>query len=104
MYLAVTTRPDLAFTAMALGQFNASPNRALLSAAKGILHYLNATDDWSLEYGGAYQQEKVGPHAVVRSDLALVDADWASDGRDRKSVLPRAAYSLLSSGVSAVSI
>ncbi len=86
IYLAVTTRPDLTFTAMALGQFNSCPNRALLSAAKGVLRYLNATSDWSLEYGGAYLQEKVGPDAVVRSDLALVDADWASDERDRKSI------------------
>lgn len=86
IYLAVTTRPDLAFTAMALGQFNACPNRALLSAAKGVLRYLNATADWALKYGGVYQQEKVGPDAVLRSDLALVDADWVSDERDRKSI------------------
>ncbi len=82
IYLAVTTRPDLAFTAMALGQFNSCPNRALFSAAKGVLRYLNTTAGWALEYGGAYLQEKVGPDAVLHSDLALVDADWASDERD----------------------
>ncbi len=87
IYLTVTTRPDLVFTAMALGQFNSCPNRALLSAAKGVLHYLNATAGWSLEYGGAYLQEKVGPDAILCSDLALVDADWASDECDRKSIL-----------------
>ncbi len=86
IYLVVTTRPDLAFTAMALGQFNSCPNRALLSTAKGVLRYLNAMAAWSLEYGGAYLQEKVGPDAVIRSNLALVDADWASDEHDRKSI------------------
>lgn len=33
-----------------------------------------------------YLQEKVGPDTVVRSDLVLVDANWASDERDRKSM------------------
>ncbi len=37
IYLAVTTRPDLAFTAMMLGQFNACLNCALLSTVKGVL-------------------------------------------------------------------
>ncbi len=75
IYLAVTTRPDLAFTAMALGQYNAAPTWSLLSAAKGVLRYLNATSDFALEYGGEYHKEKVGPDVVVRSDLALIDVD-----------------------------
>ena len=50
-YLAVCTRPDLAYTAMALGQFNANPTHAHLLAAKGILRYLVGTIDYSLEYG-----------------------------------------------------
>lgn len=37
IYLAVMTRPDLAFTAMMLGQFNACLNHALLSTVKGVL-------------------------------------------------------------------
>ncbi len=31
-------------------------------------------------------QERVGLDAVVHSDLALVDVDWASDERDHKSI------------------
>ena len=42
-YLAICMRPDLAFTAMALGQFNASPTRAHLVVAKGVLRYLAGT-------------------------------------------------------------
>jgi hypothetical protein len=50
-YLAVFTRPDLAYTAMSLGQFNANPTRAHLLAAKGVLCYLIGTIDYALEYG-----------------------------------------------------
>ena len=38
-YLAVCTHPDLAYTTMALGQFNANPTHAHLLAAKCVLHY-----------------------------------------------------------------
>ncbi|SJL00109.1 uncharacterized protein ARMOST_03421 [Armillaria ostoyae] len=86
IYLAVTIRPDLAFTVMALGQYNAASTHALLSAAKGVLRYLNATSDWALKYGSQYHKEKVGLDVVVHLDLALIDADWASDEWDHKSV------------------
>ena len=46
IYLAVGTCPDLAYTAMALGQFNANPSGAHL-AAKGVLHYLVRTLNYS---------------------------------------------------------
>ena len=36
-YLAICTRPDLAYVAMALGQFNSAPTRAHLVCAKGVL-------------------------------------------------------------------
>jgi len=50
IYLAVCTRPDIAYATMALGQYNASPTHTHLLAAKGILHYLAGTMDLSLEY------------------------------------------------------
>jgi len=51
IYLAVCTRPDIAYVAMALGQYNASLTRAHLLAAKGVLRYLAGTMDLSLEFG-----------------------------------------------------
>ena len=39
-YLAICTHPDIAYVAMALRQFNASPTRAHLSCVKGVLQYL----------------------------------------------------------------
>ncbi|PPR04536.1 hypothetical protein CVT24_013130, partial [Panaeolus cyanescens] len=51
LYLACTTRPDLAYAAMALGQFNSRPTRAHLLAAKRVLRYLAGTVELSLELG-----------------------------------------------------
>ena len=68
-------RPDLAYAAMALGQFNSAPTRAHLVCAKGVLRYLAGTVSLSLQFP---------PPPSTR--LGLSDADWASDEKDRKSV------------------
>ncbi|PPR03071.1 hypothetical protein CVT24_012432 [Panaeolus cyanescens] len=49
-YLAMCTRPDIAYAAVALGQFNANPTRTHLLAAKGVLRYLSGTASYALEY------------------------------------------------------
>ena len=84
-YLAICTRPDLAFTAMALGQYNASPTRAHLVVAKGVLRYLSGTIHLGLTFSlhNLHLPESVQLHA---SACGLSDADWASDERDRKSI------------------
>jgi transposase InsO family protein len=84
-YIAICTRPDIAYVAMALGQFNANPTRAHLLAAKGVLRYLAGTLDYGLEY--AVPTPSI-PLTVVPfiQGCALTDADWASDENDRKSV------------------
>jgi len=84
-YLAICTRPDIAYAAMALGQFNANPTRAHLLAAKGVLRYLAGTLEYGLEYGApiSFVPLTIAPHI---QGCALTDADWASDEMDRKSV------------------
>ena len=86
LYLVLCTRPDIAYAAMALGQFNANPSRAHLLAAKGVLRYLLGTLDFALEYN--FSQQPVGPPASVLlpSNCAFTDADWASDETDRQSI------------------
>ena len=49
-YLAICTHPDIAYAAMALGQFNASPTRTHLACAKGVLHYLAGTTHLSIQF------------------------------------------------------
>lgn len=49
-YLTICTRPDIAYAAMALGQFNASPTRTHLACAKGVLRYLAGTVHLCLQF------------------------------------------------------
>ena len=70
---------------MALGQYNASPTRAHLLAAKGVLHYLAGTADLSLEYGMEQSVISSPVHGLAQC-CALTDADWASDEKDRRSI------------------
>ena len=50
MYLAVTTRPDIAFAAQLLARFNSNPGPAHWQAAKHVLHYLKGKTDHSIIY------------------------------------------------------
>jgi len=46
LYLALCTRPDIAYVAMALGQYNTNPSQSHLLATKGVLCYLIGTMDY----------------------------------------------------------
>lgn len=72
MYLATISRPDIAHTVSRLAQFNCHPHMEHFVAAKHVLRYLKSRNI-SLMY---------------KKDQGLVcysDADWGSDGFDRKS-------------------
>jgi Reverse transcriptase (RNA-dependent DNA polymerase) len=84
-YLAICTRPDIAYAAMALGQFNASPTRTHLSCAKGVLRYLAGTVNLCLQFPSASSQQPL-EKCSLPSTCGLSDADWASDEKDRKSI------------------
>jgi hypothetical protein len=86
LYLAVCTRPDIAFTAIALGQYNSNPTRAHLLAAKGVLRYLLGTLDFALEYNFERDPISVAGQLLVADNCAFMDADWASDATTRRSV------------------
>ena len=83
-YLAICTRPDIAYAAMALGQFNASPKRAHLVCAKSVLRYLAGTVNLCLQFPSPLPQP--APASKLSPTRALSDADWASDEKDRKSI------------------
>ena len=86
-YLAICTRPDIAYAAMALGQFNSSPTRAHLNCAKGVLRYLAGSVSLCLQFPSIHRPSLHSPNLPQHSSTcALSDADWASDEKDRKSV------------------
>ena len=74
MYLAVATRPDIAFSVSALSQFNTNYRQIHWSAAKRVLRYLKGTMNLGLVFES-------------NNDLlkGYVDADWASCLNDRRS-------------------
>ena len=83
IYLVVCTRPDIAYIAMALGQYNTSPTRAhpSLLAAKGVLRYLAGTSELSLVFG-MEKSDVSTPVQGFTMCCGLTDADWATDEKD----------------------
>jgi hypothetical protein len=74
MYLAVSTRPDIAFAVSMLSQFNQHHGKEHWNAAKRVLRYLKGTLDHGLTF------KKTGEKLRV-----CVDADWAGSIDDRRS-------------------
>jgi len=75
MYLAIRTRPDIAFAISTLSKFNPRPATKHLLAAKRVLRYLRQTTTLSLIY-----------HRTQNSGLVgFTDSDFAGDLDDRKS-------------------
>jgi hypothetical protein len=74
MYLAVSTRPDLAYPVSALSQFNTQHGEEHWNAAIRVLRYLRGTSDYALVYRrtGAKLQ-------------GYIDADWGNCVNDRRS-------------------
>lgn len=75
MYLAVLTRPDIAYSVSFLSQFNNCYNNETWAYAKRILKYLKKTKYFGLKY------TKVGNSKLK----GFVDSDWGNNIIDRKS-------------------
>ena len=75
MYLAVSTRPDIAFSVNNLARFNSNPQKEHWTALKPILRYLKGTTNIGILYKHDGSDKCVG----------YSDADWAGDPSDRKS-------------------
>ncbi|XP_067128467.1 uncharacterized protein [Centruroides vittatus] len=74
LYLANSTRPDLAFAASMLSRFCSNPGIVHWKMAKRVLRYIQATVNYGLHYEKCDQKL-----------CAYVDSDWAGDIDDRKS-------------------
>jgi transposase InsO family protein len=77
MYLALVTRPDIAFAVTALSQFNAAPSHAHWQAVKRVFRYLQGTRHHELTFGCA--------GGVDRQLYGYSDSDWGNDVNDRRS-------------------
>ena len=75
MYLAVSTRPDIAFSVNNLAWFNSNPQKEHWTALKRILRYLKGTTNIGILY----------KHDGSDKCVQYSDADWAGDPSDRKS-------------------
>ncbi|XP_067121058.1 uncharacterized protein [Centruroides vittatus] len=74
LYLANSTRPDLAFAASMLSRFCSNPGIVHWKMAKRVLRYIQATVNYGIHYEKCDQKL-----------CAYVDSDWAGDIDDRKS-------------------
>ena len=74
MYLAVSTRPDIAFAVSSLSQFNDCCNETHWTAAKRVLRYLKGTMSMGILFKPTTDPLK-----------CFVDSDWASCLNDRRS-------------------
>ena len=86
LYLTITTRPDILYYAMWLGQHNTRPNRSHFLLAKHVLCYLAGTKTFALSFG-APSDSLPSSLAGYMQNVSCSDADWASDSTDRKSIL-----------------
>ena len=78
MFLAVATRPDIAFTVYRLGSFMSNPNMSHWTAAKRVLRYLSGTRDYGLTYR-ANKPASGNNHFVGYSDASYANnADQTS--------------------------
>lgn len=74
LYLAGSTRPDIAFAVSNLSRFNSKPHKVHLSAARHVLRYLSGTKGLGIEYRRT--NDKMYGYS---------DADWANCKIDRRS-------------------
>ncbi|KAL8310867.1 hypothetical protein RB597_001710 [Gaeumannomyces tritici] len=73
LYVAIITRPDIAFAVSRLARFNANPSEEHHKAADRVLTYLYKTRHLALQYGGS-------DDFVIYSD-----ASFADNSQNRKS-------------------
>jgi len=78
MHAMILIRPDIAFALGRLAQFMAKPNAYHRRMLKNLMRYIRSTIRFKLRFapGGAYE----------KSFAVYIDADWAGNRSDRKSI------------------
>lgn len=88
MYLAIWTRPDIAYTVTSLAQFSTNPGPEHWEQLKHLLRYVRKTWDYGLKLGGT---QEIEPHGFA-------DADWGSHPDHRHSITGYAYFLSKSAG------
>src|SRR5258705_689288 len=76
LYLALGTRPDIAYAVISMSQFSANPSEEHIQQALYIVQYVSCTLNANITYRGALKE----------GFIAFADADWAGDKISCKSV------------------
>jgi hypothetical protein len=82
LYLALGTRPDIAFSVIKLARFASNPSLNHITLAKRILRYIKATK----EYGITYYNTKYNNNSSSYIS-GYCDSDYADDISTAKSTL-----------------
>lgn len=77
MYLATSSRPDLAFRLGQLSRFVANPSAKQVGPVTRVLRYLAGT----LDYGITYKKKQQAANDIVLKGNS--DSDWANDPEQR---------------------
>lgn len=85
LYVAVITRPDVAFAASRLGRHNINPGEEHHRAADQVLHYLKNTRNFALEFGTTSTFDTFIRIPIDDEYVAASDASFADNTEDRKS-------------------
>jgi len=81
LYLALNTRPDIAYSVGVLARFNSYPNFRACKALLRVLIYLRTTSTLGIKFSG-----------TELNLFAFSDADWAGDLDSRRSTTGYVAY------------
>jgi len=74
MYIALSTSPDVSFTATALPLYNSMPSAKHIPAVQWVLQYLNATKYYLLHYNSSSTSQS--------HDVGYTHSKWASGSAD----------------------
>jgi hypothetical protein len=85
-YIAVVTRPDIAFAAASLARFMSCPTNHLMNCAIRLLRYLSATRAYVLRYSCG---EKECPNLVAYSDADFAGCSMTSKSTSGIAILFR---------------
>ena len=90
MYLALSTRPDIATAVNAVSRFVANPGRKHWQAVKHILRYLRGTEEQGITF--SRPRPKQSPKKPEEQDrdqrpllIGYADSDWGGNLDDRRS-------------------